>query len=306
MASQPIIFIGMHRSGTSMLGRMLEELGLFVGKKKDENNEALFFQDLNEWLLQQSGARWDVPAAFNDYFWPHEDVLAWTEIYLRNLLASPRSIRFLGLARYAAGGFATLDRPWGWKDPRNTFTLRMWLRLFPEARVLSIERHGVDVAQSLTARESDILADAPRFYRKYRAIFFARPRRGGFAHSPRCLTLEGGFSLWEEYTAQARDVMADLPAERRLALRYEDVLADPVGALRRSAAFCGLSPTDSDLIRVAGAVRADRALAHEQRPELTALAQKHRAALHARGYAPQESLAHAMEGLSGALRRAAE
>ena len=39
----PIVIIGMHRSGTSIVTRMLEQLGLFVGKKKDMNHEALFF-----------------------------------------------------------------------------------------------------------------------------------------------------------------------------------------------------------------------------------------------------------------------
>ena len=92
----PVIFIGMHRSGTSMLGRLLEELGMFFGSLKDENNEALFFQDLNEWLLGQCGGRWDNPATFNKYFWRNDEAVKWTELYIRNLLASPRFIQFLG------------------------------------------------------------------------------------------------------------------------------------------------------------------------------------------------------------------
>ena len=92
----PVIFIGMHRSGTSMLARLLEELGMFFGAVKDQNNEALFFQGLNEWLLGQCGGRWDNPAAFNQHFWRNAETLKWTELYLRNLLASPRAIQFLG------------------------------------------------------------------------------------------------------------------------------------------------------------------------------------------------------------------
>ena len=42
-AHPPIIIIGMSRSGTGMLAKMLEDLGLFIGKSKDRNNEALFF-----------------------------------------------------------------------------------------------------------------------------------------------------------------------------------------------------------------------------------------------------------------------
>jgi hypothetical protein len=39
----PVIIIGMSRSGTTMLVEMLEQLGLFVGRKKTRNNEAVFF-----------------------------------------------------------------------------------------------------------------------------------------------------------------------------------------------------------------------------------------------------------------------
>ena len=44
----PIILLGMHRSGTSMIAGMLEELGLFMGNHKDRNNEAFLFMKLNE------------------------------------------------------------------------------------------------------------------------------------------------------------------------------------------------------------------------------------------------------------------
>jgi Sulfotransferase family len=281
----PVIFIGMHRSGTSMLGRLLEELGMFFGAFKDENNEALFFQDVNEWLLGQCGGRWDNPAPFNKYFWRSEDAVKWTELYIRNLLASPRSIQFLG-ARFALRGIGGLGVPWGWKDPRNTFTLPLWLRIFPNARVVSIERNGVDVAQSLRAREIQFLKDAPDFYKKNRLAFFIRPRKSGFAHSPRCLVLEDGFSLWEEYTSQAEAVIAQLPAHRVLALRYEDILDNPATWLARSAGFCGLEVSQVQLANAVKNIRADRAKAYESDAELSNFAETRAASLMARGYAP--------------------
>ena len=266
-----------------MLGRLLEELGMFFGALKDENNEALFFQDLNEWLLSQCGGRWDNPAPFNKYFWRSEEAVKWTELYIRNLMASPRFIQFLG-ARFAFRGIHGLSTPWGWKDPRNTFTLPIWLRIFPNAKVVSIERNGVDVAQSLRAREIKILEDAPRFYRKNRMAFFLRPRRSGFAHSPRCLVLEDGFALWEEYTAQADAVMAPLPADRVLALRYEDVLDNPLKWLGETAAFCGLEGSKTQLENAVKNIRIDRAKAYEGDVELLSFAAKRAHALSARGY----------------------
>jgi hypothetical protein len=284
----PVILIGMHRSGTSMLARLLEELGLFFGAVKDENNEALFFQDLNEWLLGQCGGRWDNPAAFKQHFWRNAETVKWTELYLRNLLASPRAIQFLG-ARYAVRGIRGLDTPWGWKDPRNTFTLPLWLRIFPDAKVVSIERNGVDVAQSLRAREINILNDIPRLYRRNRLAFFLRLRRSGFVHSPRCLALEEGFALWEEYTSQARAAVGQVPAERALALRYEDVLADPIKWLGQGADFCGLKASQNQIENVAKNIRTDRAKAYESDVELANFAAERSAALSARGYAPPDA-----------------
>jgi hypothetical protein len=279
----PVIFIGMHRSGTSMLGRLLEDLGMFFGAFKDENNEALFFQDLNEWLLNQCGGRWDNPGPFNEYFWRSDEVVKWTELYIRNLLASPRCIQFLG-ARFAFRGIGGLSMPWGWKDPRNTFTLPIWLRIFPNAKVVSIERNGVDVAQSLRAREIRILANAPSFYKKNRMAFFLRLRRSGFAHSPRCMVLEDGFSLWQEYTSQADAVLAQLPAGRSLALRYEDVLDNPLKWLGETTAFCGLEVSKAQLENAVKNIRIDRAKAYEADADLASFAAMRSDALSARGY----------------------
>lgn len=48
----PVIIIGMHRSGTSLVARLLDVLGLFLGKYKDENHEARLFISINDWFLR--------------------------------------------------------------------------------------------------------------------------------------------------------------------------------------------------------------------------------------------------------------
>ena len=266
-----------------MLGRLLEQLGLFAGVRKDENNEALFFQQINTWLLGQSGARWDEPSAIS-HLWRHEKSLPWIESYIQTLLDSPRSVLFLGAGKYFGGGMKSLNSPWGWKDPRNTFTLPMWLRVFPQAKVISIERHGVDVAQSLRVREARNLDEAAEKFRRYRSLVFLRPKGGGFVESPRCAFLDGGFSLWREYTAQARAAIEQLPGDRTLALRYEDVLHDPMKYLRQSAAFCGLEPTEGRLTEVVAGIKAERANSYASDFELRQFAADHRAELGERGY----------------------
>ena len=98
-ARPPIIIVGMHRSGTSLVTRLLEQLGLFVGCEKDENNESLFFQELNDWILCQAGATWDNPLATE---WLIEEKKGCDLIaeFLESILKSPNSRSFFGRWRH--------------------------------------------------------------------------------------------------------------------------------------------------------------------------------------------------------------
>lgn len=284
MMRQPIIFIGMHRSGTSMLGQLLDSLGLFSGVSKDENNEAIFFQYLNDWLLRQCGGRWDTPSSI-EYLWGNEELLALTEDYVRFLLDSPRAIQFLGLRRYIqTGGITRLHIPWGWKDPRNTFTLPFWLRIFPDAKVIYIERHGVDVAQSLRTRGKEVQAYATQKYRKYQKIVPFFPKREGFVDSSRCLSLQGGFSLWQEYVDQSAKVIQHLGESRVLKLKYEDLLENPVTHLRMCAEFCEFDVSDQKLESLTASIDSSRAYSYRNDPELRNFAHDHQAELNDCGY----------------------
>ena len=42
-----------------MLSKVLEELGTFIGWRKERNNESLFFLGFNNWILKQANAAWD-------------------------------------------------------------------------------------------------------------------------------------------------------------------------------------------------------------------------------------------------------
>ncbi|KTG16292.1 MULTISPECIES: sulfotransferase [unclassified Guyparkeria] len=288
----PVIFVGMHRSGTSLVGRLLEELGLFVGKGKDENNEAIFFQALNSWLLAQCGSRWDNPGQIGE-LWQHEQAMELIEDYVRFMMASPRAIDFLGVRGYLLNRSIMNHRhPWGWKDPRNTFTLPLWLRLFPRAKVVCIERHGVDVAQSLVTREAHSEVRARGKYRRYKYLTWIRPKRGGFMESARCATLDGAFSLWQEYQAEVDRLADKVPADRIVRVRYESLLAAPETSLRKLADFCGLAAEPEAVEKACRGVNAGRAFAYAADPELVAFARSKADVLAACGY----SLASARGG----------
>lgn len=268
---QPVIIVGMHRSGTTMLTKLLEDLGLFVGEKKDKNHEAVFFFSVNNWFLYISGGAWDHPQPIRNLIGNQE--LRWlvTE-YVRFILSAPHVSSFLGVNRYLRYHSPKhLDIPWGWKDPRNTFALPLWLDIFPDARVVHIYRHGIDVASSLKVRFDRQLKEAKTAFEKRKPLYWFKRKRGGFIDTLRCDTLEGGFSLWEEYLNEARRHVENLGA-RAMSLKYEDFVENPVTTLAPLAGFCGLSVSDEEVARVAGSVKKERAYSYRGKPELKAFA----------------------------------
>lgn len=276
----PVIVIGMHRSGTSMITRVLERLGLFMGWRKDINDEALFFLRLNEWLLSETGHRWDRPPGSAD--WPGNPVLA--EILARRLRSALRSIdavAYWGLAGLIAhrNPFGA-SFPWGWKDPRNTVTLRLWLDIFPQARVLHIRRHGIDVANSLYTRNRK-LGEAALAKEAERHLPFGRLKPLWL--SPRCANVERAFSIWEEYSRHAETYLEDL-GPRALDIRYEDFLNAPQELASRIAAFCGVTASDDAVASACGDLDFGRAYAYQSNPAMMELADRLSDRLAAHGY----------------------
>jgi hypothetical protein len=164
-------------------------------------------------------------------------------------LRSYRVIRYLGLRNYfRCRSLSHFDRPWGWKDPQNVLTLPIWLRVFPKAKIVYIVRNGVAVANSLVAVQSGVISKRlERNQARVTRLGARSEERIGVKGSSRCLTLEGSFSLWEEYVTHAEEVLQSVNNERRV-IKYEEFLSDPADHLRSLARFCGLEPPASDLL----------------------------------------------------------
>ena len=169
LKSPPIIVIGMHRSGTTLFTRILSDLGVFVGPEVSPNFEDVNFQEINRQLLARVGAHWANPGPFLSRLKDPQFVQQ-TARFAETLLAG-----------YSTQYTIAPDQLWGWKDPRNTLTLPVWLHLFPEARVIHIIRNGIEVALSLQRRE------LRRYFR--------------LTHDRRMLppTIARAYSLWWQY-----------------------------------------------------------------------------------------------------------
>jgi hypothetical protein len=262
----PVIIIGMHRSGTSLLTRMLERTGLFVGWRLPDNQEASFFRRHNDWLLHSSGGRWDAPKSMAYLYADADGVDAALE-YLRYRVSTFPCIEFLGPARYLRyRSVFNVREPWGWKDPRNTVTLPLWIRLFPGARIIHIVRNGVDVADSLCRRQKNRSEAAMQEFARYRFLVRIRAKRAWFGQSPRVMELAEGFSLWEEYLEFADRFTSDM-SNPLLQLRYEDLVANPEDLMSTVISFCRLDESHEVLSAACAELRPDRAylFAHDER-----------------------------------------
>jgi GT2 family glycosyltransferase/glycosyltransferase involved in cell wall biosynthesis len=154
----PICIAGAHRSGTSMLTRLLHACGLFLGPKNalmppqadnpDGFWEHLGFVALNDELLDAQGGAWDLPPKTNE------------------TLSDERLDPLRMKARLLIEGFHSAQI-WGWKDPRNSLTLPFWEDLLPGLKTLIIVRNPLEVAYSMRKRNGTSYAFGLRLWEIY-------------------------------------------------------------------------------------------------------------------------------------------
>jgi hypothetical protein len=139
----PICIAGMHRSGTSMVARLLQGCGLFLGQEDelgfDSNDGEPHFENVrfvafNDEILNTLGGSWNNPPDFP---------LAWE--------AMPEIAALTVKAKKLIKRLSKQNN-WGWKDPRNSLTLPFWRAMVPELKVVVCLRNPLEVAHSLRKR----------------------------------------------------------------------------------------------------------------------------------------------------------
>lgn len=233
----PLIVIGMHRSGTTLVTTLLRACGGYFGSELEQNSEPVQVIRINKRLLHSWGASWQrLPSDFAARrrarhalaMWVATLRMQWLWHGIFKSFGEPDVRGDEPGARlepsWLPALFVSWPRPsrrvefWGWKDPRNTLTLPVWLELFPNARVLHVVRSGVDAAQSLHERARSLGTGAPE-----------------------CLDLGYCFDLWERYVEEGC-AWRTLSPSRYCEVRYEDLLAAPHVVLPRLLAFAGGDP----------------------------------------------------------------
>lgn len=265
MARDPIILLGMHRSGTTLLSFIMETFGVFLGHAKEKNNESILFMMLNQWLLRQTNASWDNPYCFKFASQALQQKLIHV---LEYVMSSDDRKHYLGPGLFqSCHDIRSLNLNWGWKDPRNTFTVDVWKHLFPNARLINIYRNPIDVAESLRVREQN-WEKSTDMYLNVNGYSEILSKNIQFQQSARLCRIEEGIALWREYIDKAFLLDKEF-GDRILHLRYEDLLDDPEGVLDKIVVFTGLKPNSSDRLKAASLVNNTRKYAFTKDEELT-------------------------------------
>lgn len=259
----PIILIGMHRSGTSLVSSLLQQMAVHMGTDTSRTDESVFFRELNQRLLRRASAKWFRPNPMWEVL-SNQDRM---QSFARQLHSDCCS---RGLHRF--GEIPSQTARWGWKDPRTTLALPIWLELFPEARIVHVVRNGIDVADSLLRRSK--LKKPFRWKVRIRAAAqtfipaLPGPIRGLPIPKHRFQSLAEAFKLWQDYLQFAHHGVRDLPKDRVHTLRFEDLALNPSFELNRLARFIQSSQTDTRIDELARVINRKRAWSFESNTEL--------------------------------------
>ncbi len=267
MYRPPVIIVGMHRSGTTMITKMLENLGLFVGAEKEVNNEALFFWEINNWIFELHTANAEKPYNMRYTNPACRKVIVESLAYF---LSSSRRKKYLGKHSATVARIQDTPFPYGWKDPKNTFTVDFWKELFPEAKIVHIYRNPIDSISSYIERD---LALKNKFVwnwkKKLKREFLISKN---FHPNFRIYNLEEGFQAWQAYMDKALSLKNS--CSNYIEVRYEDFLKNPTLHLSELSNFCGLQPSQESIEQETKNVKTDRAFAFLNRPEYVAFYQQ--------------------------------
>jgi hypothetical protein len=210
---RPIVVLGMHRGGTSLVGDLIHRWGAYAGNESklllaDENNQQGYWEyvpliNFNDNLLNSVGSTWLVPPGTE----------AEETLRARASEAAYKHPAEQLVQEMRAGG-----KPWFWKDPRLTVLLPFWKRIWSDAVYAISVRHPLEIAMSVRKRD----------------------------HVP----LSASLLIWQQYMLQCLRHTED--SQHRIFIKYENLIQSPLEECRRLDAFlnrsCGRAGSDPNVL----------------------------------------------------------
>jgi len=189
-----IIVLGMGRSGTSMVAGILNKLGVNMGEKmlgKAPSNPLGHFEDedfynLNKKILKSAEGSWRNPPT-------EKSILIKKDKFKKDIIAL---INKKG------------RKIWGWKDPRTSLTIQLYLPYLHNPYFIVCHRHAKAVAESLLKRDG--------------------------------MEIQEGIKLWEIYEKRIYIFFKKFSKLKRLELYYENIIVEPQEAVKKISDFIDL------------------------------------------------------------------
>lgn len=133
--SKVFVVLGMHRSATSLVSKALMS-EIYMGQNpRPKVYESKRFRWLNQDILVRAGGDWDRP--------PSEQAIMGQYEHFKSRIVD------------VIGEESRGKDLWGWKDPRTTLTIGLYLPHLENPHFIAIFRNPLEVAKSLERRKSN-------------------------------------------------------------------------------------------------------------------------------------------------------
>lgn len=138
---KPLIICGCPGSGTSLFAKMLRHCGVFLGADAGDIEDRKFhesacFRKVNQFWLEQLIRFSHAPKGTHQFRRIRKLIPARAKHLVNSI-----DVQLLMKDFFRGEGSV---KAWGWKDPRNSATAAIWKMVFPEARVVVLERKWQD------------------------------------------------------------------------------------------------------------------------------------------------------------------
>jgi len=179
--TKTVVILGMHRSGTSMIGGVLARLGINMGESFRDtrivSNPLGFYEDtdflnLNKEILYEAGGSWENPPKI-------EQIMSQQDKFKNKIQEL----------------FSNKTQFWGWKDPRTSLTIRLFLPFLSNPYFIVCYRDPNEVAKSL--------------YKRSRMRYEEAIKLGNF------------------YKTEIENFFKDFPELKKIRLNYHQIISNP-------------------------------------------------------------------------------
>ena len=155
----------MHRSGTSLVASILNELGIYCGEPHEllppaPDNISGFFErkdvkELNDQLLRENGFSWASLANFSQSELNYESIESFKKQAFQIITALDK------------------NEAWFIKDPRCCLLVPQWIGLLQKPKILFVYRHPKSIANSLKLRNNFPVSIGFALWEKYMTCLFS-------------------------------------------------------------------------------------------------------------------------------------